>query len=496
MESSSNVLRSCAVVAVFVAATVPNEKAAVPTGGLIGSVYDSVAMRPLAAATVHVLLPGQEPSITTSDAQGTFRFEQLTPGRHLISFSHPSLDSLGLEAQPRAINVTDDEIRVALATPSPRTISHLLCPATKDMPAVGTLIGFVRSAADGAPLGESTVWVRFDDYVVSRRYVQRDTMGRMAHTHGNGYFVVCGIPTGVTVVARAASGADTSGYVEMEVKGDGLLKRDFHVGRMYRTTAPIDGSTQLPAGRTQRLSVQVLRGNGHVSGAIRRYDGRPIQGARISLWGTAREAVTTESGTFTLDSLPTGSHMVDVRALGFVPLREGVEVREGAPTTAQFVLTEKQMFLDTVRVLATRAYVGGRLAEFEGRRRSRIGGYFLNSEEIEARRAASFSDLMRGIPSVQIDPDPRRGDQVRMLGASNENDPYCDPTFWIDGSRQPRRDESLNAIVFPERVVALEVYPRTLEVPAQYQSGSRCGVILIWTGERVRRQIAPEKPPK
>jgi hypothetical protein len=83
-----------------------------------------------------------------------------------------------------------------------------------------------------------------------------------------------------------------------------------------------------------------------------------------------------------------------------------------------------------------------------------------------------------------------------MMGASNANDPYCDPTIWLDGMRQPQRETSLNTIVFPERVVALEVYGRTLEAPVQFQSNSRCGVILIWTGERVRRQIAPEKPPE
>jgi hypothetical protein len=464
----------------------------VPLGAIVGSVFDSLTMRPLPGATVQMLRPDQTPLSVSSDSAGTFRFGDLASGRHLITFSHGKLDSLGIELQARAVDVnTDDTVQVRLATPSPRTIARTLCPPDSTHAGTGSLLGFVRSAADGAPLGMSTVWIRFDDYVVSRRRVQRDSMGLTAVTQGNGYFVICGIPAEVTVLARAASGSDTSGYLELELKPNAYLKRDIFIGRLFRVAAAPD--TAVPAAARVARTRPLLRGGGSLTGTIRQSDGRPVANARISIWGTGREALSGDGGTFLLDSLPTGSHMVDVRALGFVPQREPVDVQEGAPSRAVITMTAKQVFLDTVRVLATSSYITGRIAEFEGRRRSRIGGYFLDQDEIDRRRAASFTDLLRGIPTVTIDPDPRHGDQVRMIGASNENDPYCDPAIWIDGSRQPRREGTLNAILFPERIVALEVYSRTVEAPAQFQSGSRCGVILVWTGERVRRQIAPER---
>jgi hypothetical protein len=492
MRGKRVILLACCGVAAAAFSTSPNDSVRYQ-GAVVGTVFDSLTMRPLAGAMVQLLLPGQTAVSTTSDSAGTFRFDELAAGRHFITFAHGMLDSLGIEFHARGIDVPGhDTVQVRLATPSARTIAHTLCPADREDPAIGSLLGFVRSAEDGAPLGPSTVWVRFDDYVVSRRHVQRDSMGRVALTQGNGYFVVCGIPAGVTVLARAATGADTSGYVELELSPNAFLKRDLFVGKMFRVTIPADSSLA-PQRGTPRPGFQVLRGTGVLLGSIRRADGRPIPNARVSVWGTGHEVLSSDSGTFMLDSLPTGSHMVDVRALGFLPQRDIVDLREGVPTTAAFGMTAKQTFLDTVRVLASRAYVGGRIAEFEGRRRSRIGGYFMDQDEIDRRRAASFTDLMRGIPTVAIDPDTRYGDQVRMIGASNENDPYCDPSIWIDGMKQPQRENSLNAILFPERIVALEVYSRTVEAPAQFQSGSRCGVILVWTGERIRRQMAPEK---
>ncbi len=305
----------CSSVAVYAVGGAPNERVRHDRqGAVIGSVFDSLTMRPLAGATVQMLLPGQITVSTTSDNSGAFSLAGLATGRHFITFAHDALDSLGIELQARAVDVAgDDTLQIHLATPSARTIAHTLCPADRDSAATGSLLGFVRSAEDGVPLGTSTVWVRFDDFVVSRRSVQRDSMGRVAVTQGNGYFIVCGVPTGVTVLARAATGADTSGYVELELTPNAFLKRDLFVGKMFTVAASADSSIAPPRG-TVRRSFQVLRGTGVLLGSIRRADGRPVASARVSLWGTGREVVSNDSGKFMLDSLPTGAHMVDVRA--------------------------------------------------------------------------------------------------------------------------------------------------------------------------------------
>jgi hypothetical protein len=60
----------------------------------------------------------------------------------------------------------------------------------------------------------------------------------------------------------------------------------------------------------------------------------------------------------------------------------------------------------------------------------------------------------------------------------------CRPQVYIDGVRIMNFD-TLDAVVAPEQIAALEVYASAGEAPAAY-SGLGCGSIVIWTGDRVR----------
>lgn len=205
----------------------PNERQARATQGVLeGTVFDSLEMRFLAGAVVELARPGDVPASDTTRPDGRFQFSGIPAGRYLVSFSHPTLDSLGFEAGARVVSLAEqDTSRIRLAIPSARSIARLLCPSDAKT-TTSTLLGFVRSAADGAPIGGSTVWVRFDDYLVSRSRIQRDSMERVLQTQGNGYYVAFGLPADVTVLARAASGPDTSGYIELELPPSVFVKRD------------------------------------------------------------------------------------------------------------------------------------------------------------------------------------------------------------------------------------------------------------------------------
>jgi hypothetical protein len=57
----------------------------------------------------------------------------------------------------------------------------------------------------------------------------------------------------------------------------------------------------------------------------------------------------------------------------------------------------------------------------------------------------------------------------------------CSPAVWIDGARM---DYAALNMLHPTAVVALEVFPRTANVPLQFRQvemNSGCGVILAWT---------------
>src|SRR4051812_22424273 len=99
-----------------------------------GSVYDSVRGRPLSDALVQFAqvdpLGSSRILGARSDAGGKFHLDSVAPGKYLVGFFHPVLDSLGVEARGNAVQVTRDGQVIDLAGPSPATLNELLCGNT------------------------------------------------------------------------------------------------------------------------------------------------------------------------------------------------------------------------------------------------------------------------------------------------------------------------------------------------------------------------------
>ena len=59
----------------------------------------------------------------------------------------------------------------------------------------------------------------------------------------------------------------------------------------------------------------------------------------------------------------------------------------------------------------------------------------------------------------------------------------CRPNLVIDGVRQ-MNDATfpVNSLVWVNQVRAVEVYARPTSVPAEYQTMTGCGAIVVWTG--------------
>src|SRR6266566_6112689 len=134
-----------------------------PPGVLRGIVYDSLITRaPLEGAEVWIESTNR---MARSDAGGRFTLDALSPGRYVLTFYHPILDSAGISLPPVTADVGSGETtNVALATPSPAKAHHLLCPQDP-VRQTGTLVGVVHDAADGKLIPTATVsahWTTYD----------------------------------------------------------------------------------------------------------------------------------------------------------------------------------------------------------------------------------------------------------------------------------------------------------------------------------------------
>lgn len=471
---------------------------ATATGVIEGSVYDSLALRPLSGATVQIRRrdtgrdsAGAATHTATTDARGRFRVENIPAGRNVAGFFHESLDSLGLDAPVREIRVVGSRpLRLSLGLPSARTIVTTLCGAAAFSDSTGTLIGFVRHARPLAAAERATVSVRWTWLVTEKERLTLDHPEATAQTRDNGWYALCNVPVGWGIMLAAAYGNDSSGEVEAMAIGRRVVRADLYVGESERIPP---SSSQTRSERAPADSM-LRRGPARLTVSVRTATGQPIAHARVAVAGSSGAAMTNDSGFASLVDLPAGSQTLDVRALGFIPVRETVQLLlRDTPSHTDVLLTSVRTFLDTVRVTGQQI-LSRDITGFEGLRRAGLGRY-IDRAEIDRQRPFWASDLLRSMPAVQVVPTPF-GAIVSMLGINGRR---CRPLVFLDGARfLPDSNapgllgvvSDIDLLTMPDELEAVEVYTRAGQAPSQFTDTRGCGSVLLWTR---RRPPQPER---
>ena len=436
--------------------------AGVPISGLV---VDSVSGLPLAGALVQVVAlddARRRAYSATTDTLGHFRVDSVTGGRrYAIGFYHESYEMLGVSLRPRIVAVETRPVDVTLATPSARTLAAALCPSAALADTAGALAGIVYDADTRRPLGGASVVLLWNELVLDPKGVRPERRRVPVRTRDDGRYVVCGVPSDVEVVARAEQGALASGFVELLVPPMALARRDFGIDlRSGGEGAPGD-SASAPRAR--------------VTGVVRNETGTPVPGALVVLVGAGVEGETDARGVYALAGLPAGTHALEVRRIGFAPARAIVDLARGRESRRDIVIDDHISVLAPIRILASG---DPRLTPTGFAERRRVGlGDYITRAEIEARRPAVTSDLLRAMPGIRLVPVGHAKWDVRMRGG-------CRPQVYLDGVRIMNFD-TLDAVVVPQHIAAMEIYASAGEAPAAF-AGASCGSIVVWTGDAVR----------
>jgi hypothetical protein len=449
-----------------------------------GTVYDSLAGRPLAGALVQIAETGKGARvlIDTSGSDGGFEIADVPPGSYIIGFFHPALDSLGLGVATRSVEIASAApTHVAMAIPSASTIRDLLCTPDATADSSGLLIGFIRDADTGAPLAGANVVVMWRELVVDKG-IRSERREVPAKANDAGWFALCGVPTDGPLTARAELGSDATGFIEISVPPHGLLHRDFNIPRgSAATILAVDDSAAAASGQTVR------RGSARLTGVVRDARGRPLSGAQLMVWGSGVTGSTKEDGTFALAGLPAGSQALEARYVGYAPEKVTVDLVSNATRSVTMTLEKRADVLNEVVVYGKRTKRPRDLTGFLQRSKSGFG-HFLTRADIEKRHPFQFTDLFRMIPGFMVVPDTEgfgyRIVSTRGSGFSGK----CQPAIYIDGM-QMYDASGIDGFVIPDDVAAVEAYAGPAGTPPQYRSGS-CGSILIWTGPDLR--VTPE----
>ena len=471
---------------------------------LAGVVFDSVAGRPLVGAMVQFTgasgpVVGRRASAVT-DSAGRYAVTDLAPGRYVAGFFHDALDTLGLVGAPRAVDVGDSATTLDLGTPSPRTIIATICGAGSVTDSLGLLIGHVYASGTTSPLPNATVTVEWGETIIERGSVRQRNLAAGATTQGPGWFAMCDVPGEVELTLSASSGADSSGFVTVEVPRTGIRHVRFWVGGAQRvlsaavdTISAVDTTSatdSTAADSTMRVLApeMVWRGGARLTGIVRDEKGLGVAGARVLVRGTNVGTTTSDRGYFALDSLPGGTHTLEARAVGYLPATSIVHLAADQPAQAEVFIGDKLVTLEAVKVTATLVF-SRNLAKFQTNRERNLGGIFVGPREIERFRGMRFSNLLQAIPGVRL--NYRDGFSILLdyIGTDDgQSAGLCVPTFYIDGQRSQYTAGEIEGLYRAEEIAGLEVYVRESQRPIEFQDmNSGCGAIAIWTRPALRR---------
>jgi hypothetical protein len=434
-----------------------------------GVVRDSIANVPLQQATIQLIQRDNPAFVRTavSDSLGRFQLTGVPLGHYKLGFIHPILDSLGMEAPLRDVYVDSFNPVIAnLAVPSAGTLRTAVCGSGSDAGAV--IVGTVRDAQSGATVAKATVTGDWYEYTLARTGMSPQLRRRIAQTSDNGWFALCNVPTSGSVALLATTGADSTGTIEVDMPAEGFVRRELYLGAMETEST---NAVPAPPGTTAP-SRRIRTGNGHLTGTVTAVVGnRPLANAQVSIVD-GPSTRTDSRGDWSISNAPSGTQMLEVRALGFYPERRNVNV-VAASSALQISLSTLKAVLDTVRIRASKLPNDLNGTGFNYRRRSGAGRY-VTPADLERLPVIVTSQIFRRMPGLKTDTDT-----IMMRGAFAT---WCAPSIFIDDRNVSflTKDE-LDDYVQPEHILGVEVYSEG-SAPVQFQTGmSGCGSIVIWT---------------
>src|SRR5438445_6838490 len=443
----------------------PTTPAKTGKAGISGVIIDSLNSRYLVGA--EVVVQGANVSRIT-DSLGKFRVDSLSPGTYQVGVFHPLLDTLGLSLATQPFHLgADSASYIVLAIPSATTIIKQACPPPGPR-AQGTsaVIGHVTDPESLAPVAGADVSIAWTQIEVSKEIGFRKTPRVLRDsTDAQGAFKICSLPSDMQATLQARKGRSVTAEVPITL---GQQETELFARTLLLSKADSGAKT----------------GNASVSGKVVLEGAPSNSGTRVQLMGTDAIAMTNEKGEFTMRNLPSGSHVLLARHLGFGAETVPVDLSSREPKQVAIKLPKYVAMLDPVVVTARRQ---ASLDKVGFTQRQRSGqGYYLGPDQLQSIHANYLTDILRRVPSLKIVSTPTGDVVTSSRGVSSfGSDPwvqyYLDDMPWMSAA-----PGDVNQFVYGNEGAAVGVFAGT-GVPAQYTRGMQdCTTVLLWTKFKIR----------
>ncbi len=432
-----------------------------------GIVMDSLTRQPVANAYVRI---GAD-SLRANE-QGEFSLPARVPGLYAALVRTPALDSLGL-SHSQELALIDSTSALRVYVPSAASVVWERCGIG---PKVAMINGVVRTT-DGAPLRGQRVTFEWNARTANpiTSSLNRNVFRLSATTDSSGAFSQCG--QFASELLRVHAVTETGRSVPQEL----VVPTETRAQIVLLAVDP----RQSPVSRMRGRVVSMDNGSA------------PILDAEVTLRGASHGVRTTANGEFLLDTVPVGTHVVQVRRMGYTPITATVTFRVGVDEEAQFALGRVTV-LDSVRVESDAT-----IPSFEENRKLGLGQFWARTDLAQLENRTFTAALMnfRGLAIRQA----RMGTAAWLVSGR--------PPKSLSGttSKRPDRDDAMrgagsdcyariildNHILYfgrdgealfdlrsirANQLEAVEYYAGPSQMPAQYAGlDTNCGVLVMWT---------------
>jgi iron complex outermembrane receptor protein len=175
------------------------------------------------------------------------------------------------------------------------------------------------------------------------------------------------------------------------------------------------------AAATALFAVPLLaQSSGSVAGRVVTAANEPVVGAFVSIDSAPPATQTDASGSFRIDGIASGSHIVRIRRSGYTEGAYSVTVSPDQVAQLDFVLTQRIATLRGVTVIGSRTD----LAETRERLNQIPGSVaMVDGAQIRATRQANLKDVLQFVPGVYIQPRFGAADesQISIRGSGLRN---------------------------------------------------------------------------
>lgn len=249
---------------------------------------------------------------------------------------------------------------------------------------------------------------------------------------------------------------------------------------------------------------------GAIDGTVVDTAGHGIGSVDVVVMGSSETVRTNHTGAYRIDSVAPGPHLLRFRRLGLQPQTISVVTNPDDVTGVDVIMGPLVHRLDVVEVQASNGEISRVPKVFADRMRTGMGIY-ITPAQIANHHAVKTSDLLRGIPGIEVvdvayTATVRTGRGVVTINGSAcsdlpvyVNDSYASgggaPALGTQASTTEGERAAASAAagltsglhgvgnldaVDPGDIVGIEVYRGPSEMPATLPP-SPCGAIVIWT---------------